>query len=161
MHKSSCSKAPKQHDTANPFLHILDVILGLSNTRPPFPNDGHHAQSLQKVFVPECIYKPLCGILCCFWNNGFFRSEWPCSSCRYRTCFTVDNDTLLPASSNAFTRYFPFILGSNYTLKTFISGILLPKRYGGLTMPCCLYLCTIVPTFRHLKIVTRYEPDFL
>ncbi|KAI4887464.1 hypothetical protein NFI96_001530 [Prochilodus magdalenae] len=38
------------------------------------------------------------------WRKGFFLAEWPFSPCRYRTRFTVDNDTLLPASAIMFTR---------------------------------------------------------
>lgn len=34
------------------------------------------------------------GSLCFFWSNGFFLREWLFSPSRYRTCFTVDNDTL-------------------------------------------------------------------
>ena len=43
--------------------------------------------------------------LYCFWSNGFFLAEWPFSPCRYRTCFSVDNDTLLPASASFFTGF--------------------------------------------------------
>lgn len=72
--------------------------------------------------------------LCCFGNNGYFLAEWPFSPCCFRTRFTVDNDTLLPASASIFTRTFAFVLGLIHTSQqsTLISRTrLLPEWYGG------------------------------
>ncbi|KAI4883910.1 hypothetical protein NFI96_021125 [Prochilodus magdalenae] len=97
-------------------------------------------------------------------------AEWPFSPCRYRTRFTVDNDTLLPASAIMFTRSFAFALGLICTLRTKARSSLghrtffLPEPYDGWTLPSFLYLCIIVctderGTFRHLEVAPKDEPD--
>jgi hypothetical protein len=84
--------------------------------------------------------------------------------------FTVDIDTLVPVSSSIFTRSFAAVLGLICTFRTKVHSSLgdrtrlLPERYGGCVVPCCLYLRTIVctderDTFRRLEIAPKDEPD--
>jgi hypothetical protein len=88
----------------------------------------------------------------------------------YGTCFTVDMDIFVPVSSSIFTRSFAFFRRLICTLRTKVRSSLgdrtrlLPKRYDGCVIPCCLYLRTIVctderGTFRCLEIAPKDEPD--
>lgn len=90
--------------------------------------------------------------------------------CRYRTCFTVANDSVLPASASVFMKSLAFLLGSICTFhtKTYLSlshrTNLLTDWYDGRTVPSFLYLRIIVWTdesspFKHLEIVSKVESD--
>ncbi|XP_061633474.1 obscurin-like protein 1a isoform X2 [Phyllopteryx taeniolatus] len=46
-----------------------------------------------------------------FKSNGFYLAKWLFSPCLDRTHFTVDNNTLLPASASTSTRSFGFVFG--------------------------------------------------
>jgi hypothetical protein len=84
--------------------------------------------------------------------------------------FTVDIDTFVPVCSSIFTRSFAVVLGLICTFRTKVRSSLahrtrlLPERYDGCMVPCCLYLRTIVctdecGTFGHLEIAPKDEPD--
>ena len=81
-----------------------------------------------------------------FWSSGFFLAERPFRLCRYRTCFTVDRNTLVPVSSSIFTRSFAVVLRLICTFRTKVRSslgdrtLLLPERYDGYMVPWCLYV---------------------
>ena len=85
----------------------------------------------------------------------------------YRTRFTVDIDTFVPVSSSIYTRSFAAVLGLSCTFCKVSLGdrtCLLPERYDGCVVPCCLYLLTIIcidehGTFSHLEIAPKDKPD--
>ena len=70
------------------------------------------------ISVSVCICKLSSGFfffLCGFWNIVFFLAAWSFSPCPYRTCFSSDFDTLLPASVCIFTRFFAFFIWGWYS----------------------------------------------
>ena len=174
-----------QHDAATPVFHSWDGVLRLASFPffPPnskwslWPNSSILVSSDHRTCFQKWRSLSLCAFANCnlaflgfFWSNGFFLAEWPFSPCRYSTRFTVDNDTLLPASANIFTRSLAFVLGFICTFLTKAHSSLghgtrlLPERYDGWTFPWCLCLHISVwtdehGTFRHLEIAPKDEPD--
>ena len=121
----SCSKAPPQHDAANPVLHGWDGVLRLASL-PLFPPNikmvimakQFYFSSDQRTFLQKLNILSPCAVanrslalLWRFWSSGFFLAERPFRLCWYRTCFTVDIDTFVPVSSSIFTRSFAVVLG--------------------------------------------------
>ncbi|MED6253148.1 hypothetical protein ATANTOWER_023191 [Ataeniobius toweri] len=57
-----------------------------------------------------------------FWSNGFYLTEWLFSSCQYRTCFTVDNNTFSQVPAYIFIRSFGFVPGFDTHILHITSG---------------------------------------
>ena len=82
----------------------------------------------------------------------------------------MDTDTFVPVFSSIFTRSFVVVLELICTFRTKVRSSLgdttrlLPERYDGCVVPCCLYLHIIVctderGTFRRFEIAHKDEPD--
>ena len=140
----------------------------------PKCNYGHYSKTAQLQFhqttghVSKNFKKGHC-FWCCFWSNGFFLVKLSFSPCRSPTHFSVDNDTLSPASVASSQGVLLLFWGwyAHFTPKhihlwdtepvSFLSGMLT----GHLR---CLYMGIIVRTdecctFRHLEIVPKDEPN--
>lgn len=151
---------------------------------PPFSSkhkDGHYGQKVlflfhqtrghffQKVWSlsPCANANRSMDFLWWFWSSGLFLAEWPFRLCRYRTCFTVDIDTVVPVFSSIFTRYFPVVLGLICTFRTketervsFLSGMTAAWSHGVYTCKQLMNRWTDEHgTFRHLEIAPKDEPD--
>lgn len=81
-------------------------------------------------------------------------------SAQVGTCFTVNNDTVLPDSANIFTRSLTFVLASIRTFcnKTHSSlgnrSRLLPDQYDGWSLQSCRHLPIFeCGTFSYLEVV--------
>lgn len=87
------SKTPPQQILPPPYITVGMVFTGLQASSLFSKSEG----------LCPCANCDL-SFLCCIWSDGFFLS------CQYRTCFTVDNGTLLPISASIFVRSFAFVL---------------------------------------------------
>lgn len=96
--------------TKHPHSQLLHSLDGIQATFPFFPSKSKNG--LQKV---EEIWSRVDFHIAVFFYVafGYMASEWPFSSCQYKTCFTVI-EILLSCSVSIFTRTFAFVLGSTH-----------------------------------------------